>query len=117
MEMRLHKGYVLPGQTDLLYTGEEIFARTEKMHTLALSALQVKKGLYQAKSKHSVVTRAMNTYNNSFSSLVSDLKRYQKNHYRVLLLSASRTRASRLCDDLIENELSDGSGRVLNIRC
>ncbi len=106
MEMRLHKGYVLPGQTDLLYTGEEIFARTEKMHTLALSALQVKKGLYQAKSKHSVVTRAMNTYNNSFSSLVSDLKRYQKNHYRVLLLSASRTRASRLCDDLIENELS-----------
>lgn len=106
MEMRLSKGYVLPGQTGLLFAKEEIFAKTEGMHTLALSALQVRKGIYKPKVRHSVVARAMNTYNNSFASLVSDLKRYQKNHYRVLLLSASRTRAARLCDDLMENEIT-----------
>ncbi|MBO4901767.1 MAG: transcription-repair coupling factor [Lachnospiraceae bacterium] len=106
MEMRLEKGYVLPGQVDLLYSKEAVFAKIEGCHTLALSALQIRKGLYKAKSKHAIIARAMNTYNNSFSSLVSDLKRYQKNHYRVLLLSASRTRAARLCDDLRDHELS-----------
>lgn len=105
MEMRLTKGYVLPGQVDLLYSKEEIFARIENRHALALSSLQVRKGLYKTDTKHSIIAKAMNTYNNSFSSLVADLKRYQKNHYRVLLLSASRTRASRLCDDLRDNDL------------
>ncbi len=106
MEMRLSKGYVLPGQVDLLYTKEEIFAKIEQYHSLALCALQVRKGILHTKARHAIDSRAMNTYNNSFSSLVSDLKRYQKNRYRVLLLSASRTRAGRLCDDLRENGLT-----------
>ena len=105
MEMRLQKGYVLPGQVDLLYSKEEIFAKIERCHALALCALQVRKGLYRPAAKHAILARAMNTYNNSFSSLLTDLKRYQKNKYRVLLLSASRTRAARLCDDLRDNGL------------
>ena len=106
MEMRLKKGHVLKEQVDLLYSKEEIFAKAEGCHTLALSMLQARHGLYEAKSKHVILAKAMNTYNNSFSALVTDLKRYQKNRYRVLLLSASRTRAARLCDDLMENGLS-----------
>lgn len=104
-EMRLKKGYVLSGQTDLLYSREQIMARAERLHTLALSALPVRKGIYKANARHSLVCKSMNTYNNSFESLVSDLNRFKKNGYRVLLLSASRTRARRLCDDLMEHGL------------
>ena len=105
-EMRLKKGYVLSGQTDLIYSKEKIMAYAEKMHTLALSSLSVRKGIYKAASRHSVICKSMNTYNNSFESLLGDLKRYKKNGYRVLLLSGSRTRAARLSEDLRENGLS-----------
>ncbi len=106
MEQRLIKGYVLPGQTDILFTKEEIFGRLERRHCIALSALQVRKGVYRAESKHSIAAKAMNSYNNSFEALVSDLRRYKKNGYRVILLSASRTRAARLSEDLREQEMN-----------
>ena len=106
MEQRLAKGYVLPGQADILYSKEEIFGRFESGHAIALSALQVRKGVYKAEARHSIVAKAMNSYNNSFEALVSDLRRYKKNGYRVILLSASRTRAARLSEDIREQELS-----------
>ena len=37
--------------------------------------------------------------------LIQDLKRWKKEKYRVILLSGSRTRASRLASDLREYEL------------
>lgn len=117
-EMRLKKGYVLSGQTDLIYSKEKIMAYAESMHTLALSSLSVRKGIYKAASRHSVICKSMNTYNNSFESLLSDLKRYKKNGYRVLLLSGSRTRAGRLSEDLRENGLlayyTEDMDRVIN---
>ena len=106
MSQRLAKGYVLPGQTSILYTKEEIFGRFERGHAIALSALQVRKGVYKAEAKHSIVAKAMNSYNNSFEALISDLRRYKKNGYRVILLSASRTRAARLSEDIREQELN-----------
>ena len=49
--------------------------------------------------------KSISSYNNSFETLIQDLKRYKKNGYRVLLLSGSRTRAARLAADLQEQEL------------
>jgi len=103
---RLEKGYILPGQMNILYSKEEIFAKLENWHTVSFSTLSVRKGVYKAKYKHDIITKAINSYNNSFDNLVNDLKRYKKNGYKVLLISASRTRASRLCEDLRDNDLN-----------
>ena len=51
-----------------------------------------------------IAARNIAPYNNSFESLVKDLKKYKKNGYRVLLLSGSRTRARRLAEDLRNTE-------------
>lgn len=50
--------------------------------------------------------KTVNPYNNSFELLIKDLKRYKKNHYRVILLSGSRTRANRLAQDITEEGIS-----------
>ena len=50
--------------------------------------------------------RSLPSYNNSFESLVKDLKNYKKKGYRILLLSGSRTRAKRLAEDLRDQELN-----------
>ena len=56
----------------------------------------------EVKKVCSFSVRTVNPYNSSFELLVKDLKHYKKNGYRVLLLSASRTRALRLAQDLMD---------------
>ncbi|MCR5686513.1 MAG: transcription-repair coupling factor [Lachnospiraceae bacterium] len=106
MRMRLEKGYVLPAQADLIYTATEVLARFEREHGIAMSTLSLPAGIFKTVGGVGVTARAVNSYNNSFSGLVSDLKRLSKNSYRVMLLSASRTRAARLAEDLAENGLA-----------
>ncbi len=106
MRMRLEKGYALPTQTKLICSKDEVFARFENMTGVAMSTLSLPGGVFKTAATVNIVTRAMNSYNNSFDSLVADLKRLSKNSYRVILVCASRTRASRLADDLRENHVN-----------
>ncbi len=105
MAHRLEKGYLLPGQMDLLYSVEEVAAKMERGRTVALSALDAKNPFFRADRKADIPVKSISSYNNSFETLIQDLKRYKKNGYRVLLLSGSRTRAARLAADLQEQEL------------
>ncbi|MCR4808124.1 MAG: DEAD/DEAH box helicase, partial [Lachnospiraceae bacterium] len=104
MEQRLKKGYILPGQTDILFSREKIMARISSFHACALSALPVNKSVYKPNERYSMIAKGVNSYNNSFEALTKDLRRFKKNGYRVLLLSASRTRARRIADDLCNLE-------------
>lgn len=106
MSQRLEKGYLLPGQLDILYSVQEIFAKMQKFPCVSLSTILQKQNLYKAKRKFSVTARSINSYNNSFEALLTDLRRYKKNAYRVILLSGSHTRARRLTEDLGENGLA-----------
>lgn len=100
MDQRLSKGYILPGQTDILFSREQIMAKMSGFHACALSALPVNKNVYKPIGKYSIIAKGVNSYNNSFDALIKDLKRFKKNGYRVLLLSASKTRARRITEDL-----------------
>lgn len=106
MTHRAEKGYVLPGQMNLLSSVEQTTARLIKYHVAMLSSIHQKDTLLTADRKFAVTAKSIASYNNSFEMLVSDLRRYKKNGYRVLLLSGSRTRAKRLASDLTDYELS-----------
>ena len=106
MSGRLEKGYILPGQAGILYTQKEIGAQISAFRAAALSALETKNELFLPERSFGVTVRSISSYNNSFESLLKDLKRYKKTGSRVLLLCASRTRAKRLAADLREQELT-----------
>lgn len=106
MMHRLEKGYILPGQMNLLYSAEEMAVRLMKHRLAALSALDMKNSFIKADKKADISVKSISSYNNSFEALLQDLKRYRKNGYRVLLLSGSRTRAMRLAQDLRDQELT-----------
>ncbi len=105
MEQRAKKGYVLPGQMDVLYSGEQVAARLMNCSLVTLSAME-SKGYFKADRKIDLAARNVAPYNNSFEALVKDLARFKRNGYRVLLLSGSRTRAKRLAEDLRDQELA-----------
>ena len=106
MMHRLEKGYILPGQTDILYSAEETAARIAGGRVVTLSMMDGKNPLFKADRKFDIQTRSLSSYNNSFEALVKDLTGYKKRGYRILLLSGSRTRAKRLAEDLRDQEIS-----------
>lgn len=100
MSHRLEKGYILPGQADLLYGCEQTASFMTGLRTVLLSAMDTRNVLVTPQRRFDVNVKSMSPYNNSFEALTADLKRYKKNGSRVLLLSPSRTRAKRLAEDL-----------------
>lgn len=103
---RVEKGYILPGQMDVLFRGEEIAAKLAGRRTVAISMMDGRNPLFKADRKFDIQARSIPSYNNSFDALVKDLTKYKKNGCRVLLLSGSRTRAKRLAEDLQEQGLA-----------
>jgi transcription-repair coupling factor (superfamily II helicase) len=105
MKQRAEKGYILPGQMNLLYSGEQVAARLQRSCVVTIATME-SKGYFKADLKADISARNVASYNNSFEALLKDLKMYRKNGCRVLLLSGSRTRARRLAEDLRDQELS-----------
>ncbi len=105
MVHRLEKGYLLPGQTGLLYPAAEVLARMQKPFAVMLTGLDQKLPGMMVNQKFSIDVKNVNSYQNSFEILIKDLTRWKKEGYRVILLSPSRTRASRLASDLREYDL------------
>ncbi len=106
MTQRAEKGYILPGQMNLLYSGEEVAVKLQKASTVTVSTIDGRTGYFKQDRKIDIAARNIAPYNNSFEALVKDLKQFKKNGSRVLLLSGSRTRAKRLAEDLRDQELA-----------
>lgn len=100
MSHRLERGYILPGQMTLLYSRSETAAGLSNYPVVTIAALDMKNPFMKPDKKYDFSAKSVSPYNNSFETLVKDLRRYKKNGYRVLLLSGSRTRAKRLAEDL-----------------
>lgn len=105
MTQRAEKGYILPGQMDILYSGEQVAAALLTGNVITLSTMDTK-GYFKADLRTDIAARNVAPYNNSFEALVKDLKAFKRNGYRVLLLSGSRTRAKRLAEDLRDQEIA-----------
>ena len=106
MKHRLEKGYILPGQMKELFLEKEIIGKCQQFSSVALAALDAKPNGFKQQGVFGIHVKSVNAYNSSFELLVKDLKNYKKNHYKVVLLSGSRSRAKRLAEDLLNEGLS-----------
>ncbi len=117
MVHRLEKGYLLPGQADIIFHCEEMTRWFQKRHTLALATMEPYGKEWKYNREFRIMAKSVNPYNSSFEMLLKDLKNWKTKGYQVLLLSSSRTRAARLADDLREEGLSsfysEDSARVI----
>ena len=100
MSARLKGGYVLPGQTKLLLTPAQATARITAHPTAGLAMMDAARFYEPYVGSYSLTVRSIASFNSNFNVLLSDLAKYKKEGYRVLLLSGSRSRAQRLAEDL-----------------
>lgn len=78
MEQRARKGYVLPGQMNILYSGEQVAATLEKNAVVTLATMETKYGYFRTEMHVDIAARNIAPYNNSFEALVKDLKNIKR---------------------------------------
>lgn len=105
MVSRLEKGYILPGQMEVLFSLPVLLKKLSELPLLLMTALDMKVKEFNVRHKYNFQIQAAPSYNNNFSLLAKDILRLKKNGYRVMVLSASGTRAERLCQDLQDYEI------------
>lgn len=106
MMHRMEKGYLLPGQMDILKSVDATVAELSDYHVVGISTMETKNNLLKFDDKFGITAKSVAPYNSSFETLLKDLRHFKKSGYRVLVLSGSRTRAKRLAEDLQREELT-----------
>lgn len=106
MQGRLQAGHILPGQMDVFWEEEVIREKMRKNQAYYFSKIGYEDPDFSADYIQEVHCQRTNTYQNHFELLVADMKKWQKDGYRILLLSASSTRAKRLAKELEDEGLN-----------
>ena len=90
----------------LIYGIDQIMERLDTPRTIAFSALGTNLSALKTKLSVHFETAEVTPYNKSgFEMLLKDLQRWQSEQYQIVLLSPSRTRASRLAQNLRDYDL------------
>ncbi|MBR5969179.1 MAG: transcription-repair coupling factor [Lachnospiraceae bacterium] len=114
-ESMLHRaetGDAMPGQMALLNDTALLLHKMTSFRRVLMEALPTQEGLNLFPEEAdealsvSLPAKAVAAYNNNFELLVKELMRYRKDGYRVILVSASRTRAKRLVENLGDHLVS-----------
>ncbi len=106
MTQRVKKGYILPGQMELLRSYDSLRSQLTDYRRVGLSGLSAGCDLMEKVPVYSMHAQSTAPYNNSFDTLQTDLGKLRKENSRVLILSPSRTRAKRLAADLTDNGIT-----------
>lgn len=106
MTHRLASGYVLPGQMQMLYDNENLTAKLRGRRGIVLSVLGSRDEALEIRERFHIRIGQGSVYNNSYELLLKDLREYKKNRRKVVYVGNSRTRARRLADDLLQENLN-----------
>ena len=107
MAGRIEKKQISPKEAERMTTPAAFFAKLSTANTVALSLMEHSDELgLKLKDRLNINVRSVNSYNNQFSLLISDLKKWKKAGYRCILLCPSRTRGERLVNNLMEEGLT-----------
>ncbi len=101
MRLELEGEEAVPLPERFLY--EEVLYQLTKYVSIGLSSLEKNIKETETLWAGNLSIRSVVSYHNNFELLVKDLGKYRSLGYRILLLTASRTHAGRLPDDLEQN--------------
>lgn len=105
IEARINSGQIDKDEIPNLYSTQEIFELLSKRELVLLSLIKQSSNILTIDEVISINTRQVKSYKNTFETLIKDLKKLKKEKYRVVLFTASKSRAKRLALDLRQYDL------------
>ncbi|MFR9308196.1 MAG: CarD family transcriptional regulator, partial [Lachnospiraceae bacterium] len=106
MAGRLASGQLTEAEIPQLVSAEEILEELKTEVTLCLSGLDARFPEYGIREYFSLGAKTVASFPGSFELLIADMKRYEQEKWRVVLLTPSRPRAGRLAQSFREYGLS-----------
>ena len=106
MAARLEAGQVSPEELPELFGAERILEELSTGITVLLSGLDAKPAGFPVKESISIEAKSAASFPGSFELLLGDMKRYQREMWRIVLMTPSRTRAGRLAENFREYGIS-----------
>ncbi|MCR5625331.1 MAG: transcription-repair coupling factor [Lachnospiraceae bacterium] len=100
MVARYEQGYILKKQLGILKDDKYLQKKLLSMHSVFLNIVETLEKTIKPKNIFNINVQNVPGYNTHFDYLVKDLQKWQKEKYRVLILSASHTRAKRIVKNL-----------------
>lgn len=97
---RLLKGYMLPSQTMIVNTLEEILASINKFDTVLMSSISTNIKDFKIESTVNFEIKLSPVFRDNVSQFVEDLKYYRNNQYTTIILVGSKARAKILASQL-----------------
>ncbi len=102
MKNRLEKGYILPGQSEVLERPDKAIGMLARMRIVGMSSFVESGDVFDYSNHYLCEGRSLISYNGNFKMLVEDLKRRKEAGFMTIIVSPSRTRAERLARDLTD---------------
>lgn len=102
MMHRLEKGYVLPKQTDIIRSYENILAHIADKPHAVFNMLEQNVRHMDIEDTFTVNTKSILAYNGQMDLLIKDLTSYKKKGYRVVILAGSKSKAEKFVKELEE---------------
>lgn len=105
MKARLEYGHILPKQMDLIFAYTDILSKMGQYANVFLMNFDSEVKYLDTEYTMSLRVHENNTFYKNLDLLEKDLKELKAKGDKVFVLSGSRVKAQRLCDELEEREL------------
>ena len=99
---RIEQGYLLPGQSHMLYSYNDILHRMEDFATVLLAGLSQRTADFHPKVMTDFAVRSTPSFQQRADLFVEELQYLKKEGFRTLVLAGSGTRARRIAEELVE---------------
>ena len=106
MAGRIEAGQIEANRVPEIFSSAAVMNLLKSASPVCLTILDNRLSFMNIKAVYSIESRQIPAYHNSFELLIEDLKKFKYEKYRVVLMTASRTRAARLAQSLTEYGLS-----------
>lgn len=105
MQNRILKGYILPVQSNMVFSYEEILQKSNNFNQILFSSLIQNIKNFKIKEIINFVVKSSSIFKNNFAMLEEELKYLKSNNYFILFLSGTKTRCERMVKELNDRDL------------
>ena len=105
MQARIESGYILPGQAGVLSSAEQTIAGLCNRKLIMFSEFYKKETDWNEKTSIRLDAKKTEDYLGDIERLKKDIRKWRNDDYRIIIVSPSRTRAKRISDSFMEDDL------------
>ncbi|MBQ5708996.1 MAG: transcription-repair coupling factor, partial [Anaerotignum sp.] len=99
---RIEQGYLLPGQSHMLYHYNDILRQMEGFTTVLFAGLSQRTVDFRPKALVDFAVRSTPSFQQRADLFVEELQYLKKENFRTLILAGSGTRAQRIAGELVD---------------